>query len=171
MEDRQESHSFLRGRRPPPGAERRPPRRWMTSSLAVVMASVCSAAPSVATERRSQVRHSPYGVAETARRLEAAAQANGLQVLASVEPPAPSPLPQRVVVLASSEGGTPVMLDSPSALPDMPMALLVQGTAAGGAEVRLTPVDLEVDEADSEWPSTLAGELAELPRIVDRALR
>lgn len=163
--------SFMRGRRPHPGGERRAPRRWMTGSLAVVMASVCSVGASATTDRRSHIRQSPYGVAETARRLEAAAQATGLQVLANVAPPVPSPIPHRIVVLASSEGGTPVLLDRPGALPDMPMALHVEATAGGGAQVRLTEVDLDPRDGDGDWPSSVAGELAELPRIVDQALR
>ncbi|MCU0775523.1 MAG: hypothetical protein MUC74_13800 [Ideonella sp.] len=163
--------SFMRGRRPHPGGERRAPRRWMSSSLAVVMASVCSnLAAAAPTERRTQVRQSPYDVAETVRRIEAAAQATGFQVLASVEPPAPAPWRQRVVVLASSEGGTPVQLESPDALPDMPMALRVEAAADGSAVVRLSEVDPGFTD-DSDWPSTVADELADLPRLVDQALR
>jgi hypothetical protein len=163
--------SFMRGRRPHPGGERRAPRRWMTGSLAMVMASVCSVGASATPERRSQVRHSPYGVAETARRLEAAAHATGLHVLANVAPPVPSPMPHRIVVLASSEGGTPVLLDRPGAWPDMPMALHVEAAAGGGALVRLTEVDLDGRDDEGDWPSTVTGELADLPRLVDQALR
>jgi uncharacterized protein (DUF302 family) len=142
----------------------------MTGSLAVVMASVCNIGGATPIERRTQVRQSPYGVAETARRLEAAAQATGLQVLATVEPPAPGPHPQRVVVLASSEGGTPVCLDRPDAPPAMPMALRVEAIADGRSLVSLSTVDLDLSD-DGDWPSTVAGELAELPHIVDQALR
>lgn len=143
----------------------------MSSSLAVVMASVCSnLAAAAPTERRTQVRQSPYDVAETVRRLEAAAHATGFQVLASVEAPAPAPRPQRVVVLASSEGGTPVLLERPDALPDMPMALRVEAAADGGAVVHLSEVDTSPSD-DGDWPSTVADELADLPRLVDQALR
>lgn len=143
----------------------------MTGSLAVVMASVCNVGGAAPADRRTQVRQSPYDVSETTRRLEQAAQAKGLQVLASVAPPAPGPVPERFVVLASSEGGTPVMMDGTSAPPDMPMTLHVRATRDGGAEVLLTEVDIDLGDVDSEWPSTLAGELSELPKLIERALR
>ena len=56
--------------------------------LAVVMASLCTGRGVLDVERLSSsmrvLRHSPFGVKETLRRIEQAAEARGLQVLARV---------------------------------------------------------------------------------------
>jgi hypothetical protein len=69
-----------------------------------------------------------------------------------------------VLVLASSVGGTPVVMQEADSLPAMPMSLVVHQGRAGGADVLV---------GASDWldlPSAVAEELASLPRLVDRAL-
>ncbi len=144
---------------------RTPFRLWMTGSLAVVMASLCTGRGVLDDQRLSSsmrvLRHSPFGVKETLRRIEEAAEARGLQVLARVGQQGP------VVVLASTVGGTPVLMESPDSLPDVPLAVQVVRSEDGGADV-LVPQSL-----DSGWdglPAPVADELAELPELLDRAL-
>lgn len=144
---------------------RTPFRLWMTGSLAVVMASLCTGRGVLDAERLAQsmrvLRHSPYGVGETLRRIEAAAEARGLQVLARVGQQGP------VIVLASAVGGTPVLMESADSAPDVPLSVQVVRSADGGADV-LVPQSL-----DSGWdglPDRVADELAELPALLDRAL-
>ncbi|MFT3665943.1 hypothetical protein [Piscinibacter sp.] len=142
-----------------------PFRLWMTGSLAVVMASLCTGRGVLDAERLAGsmrvLRHSPYGVKETLRRIEAAAEARGLQVLARVGQQG------SVVVLASTVGGTPVLMQSEDSPPDVPLAVQVLRSNDGGAEV-LVPQSL-----DSGWygmPAPVADELAELPDLLGRAL-
>src|SRR5512139_1769929 len=96
---------------------RTPFRLWMTGSLAVVMASLCTGRGVLDDQRLSAsmrvLRHSPFGVKETLRRIEEAAQARGLQVLARVGQQGP------VIVLASTAGGTPVLQASADSMPDV----------------------------------------------------
>jgi hypothetical protein len=140
---------------------RRPFRLWMTGSIAVVMAAVMPIRGSVSSDRSPLMRllrHSHFGVNETVRRLEASARDQGLPVLMLLHGERP------VLVLASSVGGTPVVMQEADSSPAMPLSLLVRGARAGGADVLV---------ADSGWldlPETVAGELASLPRLVDRAL-
>jgi hypothetical protein len=144
---------------------RTPFRLWMTGSLAVVMASLCTGRGVLDAERLASsmrvLRHSPFGVNETLRRIEAAAEARGLQVLARVGQQGP------VIVLASAVGGTPVLMESADSAPDVPLSVQVVRSADGGADV-LVPQSL-----DSGWdglPDMVADELAELPALLDRAL-
>lgn len=144
---------------------RTPFRIWMTGSLAVVMASLCTGRGVLDAERLASsmrvLRHSPYGVGETLRRIEAAAEARGLQVLARVGQQGP------VIVLASAAGGTPVLMESADSAPDVPLSVQVVRSADGGADV-LVPQSL-----DSGWdgmPDGVADELAGLPALLDRAL-
>lgn len=144
---------------------RTPFRLWMTGSLAVVMASLCTGRGVLDAERLASsmrvLRHSPYSVSETLRRIEAAAQAHGLQVLARVGQQGP------VIVLASAAGGTPVLMESADSVLDVPLSVQVVRTPDGGADV-LVPQSL-----DSGWdglPGAVAEELAQLPELLDRAL-
>lgn len=144
---------------------RTPFRLWMTGSLAVVMAALCTGRGVLDAERLATsmrvLRHSPFGVKETLRRIEAAAEARGLQVLARVGQQGP------VIVLASTVGGTPVLMQSADSLPDVPLSVQVVRNDDGGADV-LIPQSL-----DSGWdglPELVADELAELPGLLDRAL-
>ncbi len=144
---------------------RTPFRLWMTGSLAVVMASLCTGRGVLDDQRLSSsmrvLRHSPFGVKETLRRIEAAAEERGLQVLARVGPQS------SVVVLASTVGGTPVLMQSADSPPDVPLAVQVVRSDDGGAEV-LIPQSL-----DSGWlglPAPVADELEDFPDLLGRAL-
>ena len=144
---------------------RTPFRLWMTGSLAVVMASLCTGRGVLDAGRLSasmrMLRHSPYGVTETVRRIEDAARERGHEVIARVGQQGP------VIVLASTVGGTPVLMASADSPPDVPLSVQVRRSADGGADV-LVPQSL-----DSGWdglPGAVAEELAGLPGLLDRAL-
>ena len=146
---------------PTPFEIRRPFRLWMTGSIAVVMAAVMPIRDVSQGERSHLMRllrHSQFGVNETVRRLEATARDQGLPVLALLHGE------RSILVLASSVGGTPVVMQEADSPPAMPLTLLVRGDRGGGADVLI---------AEGGWldlPAAVADELASLPRLVDRAL-
>ena len=146
---------------------RRPARLWMTGSLAVVMMALMPGRFAAGEERPRSAklsRPSPYGVAETVLRIESAARSDGLSVLVRLEGARP------VIVLASSVGGTPVVLDENGARPDMPLAVQVRAGAGGGSEVL---IEASAEASDSDWtelPASVADDLARLPGMLDRAL-
>lgn len=144
---------------------RTPFRLWMTGSIAVVMASLCVGRNVLDVERLAGsmrvLRHSPYSVQETMHRIEQAARAHGHEVIARIGPQG------SVIVLASSVGGTPVLMESADSAPDVPLSVQVRRTADGGADV-LVPQSL-----DSGWyglPAPVVEELEGLPDLLDRAL-
>ena len=142
---------------------RRPFRLWMTGSFAVVMASLIPLREVGAEERSGSlrmVRHSRFDVLETLQRIEAAAVGQGLSVLARVGGDRP------VIVLASSMGGTPVVMQNADSQPDVPLSVLVRAGTEGGADV-LIATD---SAAWSGLPAAAADDLASLPQLVDRAL-
>jgi uncharacterized protein (DUF302 family) len=141
---------------------RKPHRLWMTGSFAVVMAALGPVQERIATKR--VFRQSPYGLHETVQRLEAEARQQGLSVLAEIDDAQP------VIVLGSSIGGTPVVMDRANSRPDVPLSVGVRERAGGGVEVLLADA---ADARDSDWadlPSEVADDLAALPGWVDRAL-
>lgn len=148
-------------------------RRWMTGSLAVVMASLAGASPPTgASDRRGPIRLSPYGVHETVRRIEAAAREHGLPVLASVDRTTRARA-RWVVVLGSSEGGTPVQVDAVTHQPEVPLAVHVEESVDGGTVVHLPDLDAATDtdaEIESTWPDSVVDELAGLPLLIEEAL-
>jgi hypothetical protein len=156
----------------------RPPFRfWMTGCMAVVM-SAFAGTTLARTESRAQVSHtSRYSVAETVLRIEASAQRHGLQMFALVDrgPSRSSPSSAaegadwKVVVLASSEGGTLVTMDRPGGKPAVPMSLVVRENAAGGSEVLVGTADGGASLAG--LPLHVQRDLAELPDLVAEALR
>jgi hypothetical protein len=146
---------------PAPFEIRRPFRLWMTGSIAVMMAAVMPIRDVSQAERNHLMRllrHSQFGVNETVRRLEASARDQGLPLLALLRGERP------VLVLASSVGGTLVVMQDADSAPAMPLSLMVREAHTGGADVLI---------AASDWldlPPAVADELASLPRLVDRAL-
>jgi uncharacterized protein (DUF302 family) len=151
-----------------PVERRRPFRLWMTGSLAVVMAAVIPMRE-LADAERSQLmrvlRHSRYGVGETVQRIEAAARDGGLSVLAMM------PGARSVLVLASSVGGTPVVMDEADSSPAMPLSVMVRERADGGADVLVAAAARA--EAVRHWPdlpASVVHDLRALPALVDRAL-
>jgi hypothetical protein len=144
-----------------------PFRLWMTGSLAVVMAALQPGRIANSDERlRSPKvsRLSPYDVEETMQRIEQEARGDGMSVLARLDDA------RHVIVLASSVGGTPVLMRASDGAPDMPLALHVRRHPAGGAEVLVAAC---AEDRDSDWtelPLGVAEELARLPGVLDRAL-
>ena len=140
---------------------RRPLRLWMTGSLAVVMAAMLPIRDASQAERNHLMRllrHSHFGVRETVQRLEASARVQGLPVLAMLHGE------RSVLVLASSAGGTPVVMHDADSHPAIPLTLIIHEARAGGADVLV---------AASDWPdlpAPVADELASLPGLVERAL-
>ena len=126
---------------------------------------------------RGMVSHSSrYSVAETVLRIEASAQRHGLQLFALVDRHGPSPAQDfpvdagwKVLVLASSDGGTPVLMDRPGGRHAVPMSLVVCGNGEGGAEVLLGAGANEASLAG--LPAQVQRDLAELPGLVADALR
>ena len=157
----------------------RPPFRfWMTGCMAVVMSSFAGTTLA-RTELRGLTCHaSRYSVAETVQRIEASAQRHGLQMFALVDRgPSGSPtgkdVPEgtnwKVVVLASSEGVTPVLMDRPGGQHAVPMSLVVRANGRGGSDVLVG--SSASDEALAGLPSPVQRDLAELPGLVAEALR
>ena len=160
-------------REPPPGVfaatdARRPFRFWMTGSLAVVMAAVIPMRDVFEAERSTGMRllrHSPFGVSETVQRIEAAARDRGLSVLALMSGARP------VLVLASSVGGTLVVMDEADSKPAMPLSVMVQAGSGGGADVLIASASGDGElQTWHDLPAAVADDLAALPGLVDRAL-
>ncbi len=142
-------------------AQHKPHRLWMTESFAVVMAALSSARDSRGA--RSQVlRRSPYSVGETLLRIEAEALNQGLSVLVEWNGAYP------VLVLGSSIGGTPVMMNRADSRPCVPLSVGIR-ECADGAEVLLA----DADDVDTDWgdlPTAVADDIAAMPRWVQNAL-
>jgi hypothetical protein len=148
------------------------PRRirvWMTGSIAVVTSALVAWSIDLdpdgdADRSRRAVRASPYGVAETVQRIEQAARGRGLHVLWVTEGDAP------VIVLASSAGGTPMVMRDGAAVPDAPLALQVRAREDGGAAVHLGAADADWRGALRDVSPVVADEVAALALLVERAL-
>ncbi len=124
----------------------------------------------MAADKRGVTRSSPYDVPETVRRIQETAALHGLPVLASIDRTTRLQA-QWVIVLSSSEGGTPVMLDPAAPAPAVPMSVHVEEGPDGYALVRLPRLDdVSTDMSPSDWPDSVVDELAGLPMIVDMAL-
>ena len=151
-----------------PAAMLRPFRLWMTGSIAVVMAAMIPLRAATETERNQAMRllrHSRFDVSETLQRIELAALDRGFSVLAKVPGRAP------MLVLASSIGGTPVVMNDADSRPAMPLSLMVSAAPGGGADVRVAAAQAESAANDwSELPRSVADDLRALPGMVDRAL-
>ena len=157
----------------------RPPFRfWMTGCMAVVMSAFAGTTLARTESRGLMTCHtSRYSVAETVQRIEASAQRHGLQMFALVDRCAsmasgkdvPGSTNWKVVVLASSEGGTPVLMDRPGGQHAVPMSLVVRANAQGGADVLFGSAAGAA--ALAGLPSHVQRDLAELPGLVAEALR
>jgi hypothetical protein len=149
-------------------ALRRPARLWMTGSLALIIASVGSGRLQFGEDRGAGAprlsRHSPYGVTETVRRIEAAARERGQTVLFRRDGAQP------VIVFASSLGGTPAAMTESGAPPEMLLRLHVRAAADGGAEVELPAWPKALAHAQAELPALALAEVQALPDLLERAL-
>jgi hypothetical protein len=154
-------------------SSRVPQRFWMTGAVAVVAASLGGARHVLAEEHRHTTRPSPYNVAETVQRLEASVHRRGLSVFACIAQPgldASASQATLVVVLESSQGGTPVMmLGEGAAQSHVPLSLVVRPTSEDASEV-IFPTDFGQWEDWQDLPQQLAAEFAELPAVVADAL-
>ena len=144
--------------------------------MAVVM-SAFSGTTLARHEARGLTCHtSRYSVAETVQRIEASAQRHGLQMFALVDhspsvfgKDVPEGTGWKVVVLASSEGGTLVLMDRPGGQHAVPMSLVVRANGRGGSEVLVGAA--ASDAALAGLPVQVKRDLAELPELVAEALR
>jgi uncharacterized protein (DUF302 family) len=156
------------------GSSRVPRRFWMTGAVAVVAASLGGGRNVHAEENRhTSTRPSRYSVAETVQRLEASVHRRGLSVFACIEQPAQDASASQatlVVVLESSQGGTPVMMRGEGASQsEVPLSLVVRATGDDASEV-IFPTDFGQWEDWQDLPQELAAEFAELPAVVADAL-
>ena len=145
----------------------RPFRLWMTGSIAVVMAALVPVRDVPDSDRSHLMRvlrHSRFDVNETVLRIEQSARLQGLSVLARIGGARP------VIVLASSVGGTLVVMDGATSALDVPLSVMVQAGAAGGADVLIASGSPNRSERWSELPRAVADDLAALPGLVERAL-
>lgn len=145
---------------------RRPFRLWMTGSLAVVMAAFVPgrAIGGEALDNPRMLRHSRYSVAETVLRIEAAARSQGLSVLARMGGQRP------VIVLASSVGGTLVVMDEASERLAIPLSVYLLESREGGVDVSIAAA---FDPLATVWdvlPHAVSDDLAALPGLLERAL-
>ena len=139
----------------------------MTGSVAVVTAALMPSRVAGGEERpraTKLARLSPYGVSETVQRIEAAARSDGLSVLMRLDGA------RSVIVLASSVGGTPVVMREADQRAEVPLAVQVREAADGTTEVLTTGVAEDLDTDWTELPPGAADDLARLPRVLDRAL-
>lgn len=145
----------------------RPFRSWMTSSHAVLMAAMAPIRGAAQDRRVPSMRVqrlSPFGVTETVNRIEAAARSQGLSVLARLGGSQP------VIVLGSSVGGTPMVMDEADSPLDAPLRVQVRACASGGAEVLVAS---DRDGVITDWqdlPAAVADDMATLPALLERAL-
>jgi hypothetical protein len=144
-------------------------RVWMTGSIAVVMATLWTlrGLPDEEKQKRLLRYSSPYSVSETVLRIEASAAERGLHVLLR-DARGTSP----VIVLASSAGGTPVLMGARglrNVVPAMPMALQVR-SAGATSEVLLADASSLLERVSGDLPAAVAAEVASLPSLLDRAL-
>lgn len=145
----------------------RPLRLWMTGSLAVVMAALCTSQVARPDERWSGtrvLRHSRYNVSETVARIEAAALGGGLSVLARLGGARP------VIVLESSVGGTLVVMHDGGSRLDVPMSVQVLAAEDGGADVLMSPAPPNLAEPWTELPAAAVKDFSSLHGLVERAL-
>lgn len=152
-----------------------PFRFWMTGGAAMILAALSGGTHAVGSkERPANARLSRFGVEETVSRIAASASRHGLPVLARLQPPRHTHAerelhePRLVIVLESSQGGTPVSMDLPDGPPALLLSVIVQRGQGGATEVWL-PLASTDDLPDAMSPE-VRHDLADLPSLVDEAL-
>lgn len=152
-----------------------PFRFWMTGGAAMILAALSGGSRAVGMEDRvTHTRVSRYSVEETVSRIEASALRHGLPVLARLQPSAlaraerdnqQTPL---IIVLESSQGGTPVSMEGPNDLPALLLSVTVREGLGGTTEVWFA--DGRFDELPDGMTPEVRHDLEDLPSLVDEAL-
>ena len=142
-------------------------RYWLSGGLAVVMAALggnCFAADA----RPGATTSSRYDIIETANRIEASAARHGLAVFTRLRQGHMIGLDggrrALMIVLESSQGGTPVVMDEQSERPGLPLSVLLTVDDEGHTRVMIPSVWMD------EFPQQLAADVAGLPALVADAL-
>lgn len=146
-------------------------RCWMTDARAVVLASLAGRRHNL-PRHRTCTHVSRFGMAETLRRIEASVHRHGLAVFVNAEQTGPEGSSVRVMVLESSQGGTPVVMrcDGKEACPEAPLSIVVRSLGDDASEV-VVPTDFGPLDPSADLPHGLTEELAELPCVVQDALQ
>ena len=153
-----------------------PFRFWMTGGVAMILAALGGGSRAVALDDRPvHTRVSRYSVQETVSRIEASALRHGLPVLARLQQSPASRAergeddePRLVIVLESSQGGTPVSQDRADGPPALWLSVVVRRGQGGRTEVWFT--DGARDDLPDSMPPEVRHDLADLPVVVDEAL-
>lgn len=111
------------------------------------------------------MRHSSHGVPETLRRIELAVVDKGLAVMGRF-----GAEHQPVIVLASSVGGTPVLMSEGDLLPDMPLSIQIKPSFFGGSDVLMVSPSASPHTDWSDVPESVAHDIVSLPQVVEAAL-
>jgi hypothetical protein len=148
-----------------------PFRFWMTGGAAMIFAALSGGRALGAEERAQLTRVSRYGLEETVSRLRASALRHGLPMMARLQPHTHSEhyRPSRfILVLESSQGGTPVSMDDPNGRPALLLSLIVQMGEGGTTEVVLP--EGAFDDLPEAMSAEVRHDLEDLPVVVEEAL-
>ena len=151
-------------------------RFWMSGCAAVISLALGALGDAWADEvdpKPGIWQTSRFDMTQTLQRLRACAPRHGLSVIACWMPRqvrlgdlnADTAAAQSILVFATREGGTPVLMASEDARPDLPLSLHLRLRSDGRVEV-LLPMSPPGDEL----PNELARELTGLPLLVAEAL-
>jgi len=147
-----------------------PFRFWMTGGIAMIVAALGGSRAFASEERMTRSSVSRFGVTETVQRIEACAERHGMPVLVRLQQSMGEDNERQrlVIVFESSQGGTPVLMTSSDASPDLLLRVVVQRGTNGNTEVLLRGADL--DELPDGLSPELLHDLADLPAMVAEAL-
>jgi uncharacterized protein (DUF302 family) len=147
-----------------------PFRFWMTSGIAIMVAAVSGGRAFAGEERLTLTRVSRYSVSETVHRIEASAQRHGMHVLACLPQlvNAQTGESRYVIVLESSQGGTPVQMETPDAQPDLLMSVVLKIGQEGGTEVFMYSGALR--DLPEGLSAQVQNDLADMPAMLEEAL-
>ena len=147
-----------------------PFRFWMTGGIAMIVAALGGARAFAAEERLTRASVSRFGVTETVQRIEACAERHGMPVLVRLQQSVGEDNERQrlVIVFESTQGGTPVLMTSSDASPDLLLRVVVQRGVNGSTEVMWRGAAL--DELPEGLSPELLHDLADLPALVAEAL-
>jgi uncharacterized protein (DUF302 family) len=147
-----------------------PFRFWMTSGIAIMVAAVSGGRAFAGEERLTLTRVSRYSVSETVHRIEASAQRHGMHVLVCLPQVVNEQTGEAryVIVLESSQGGTPVQMETPDAQPDLLMSVVLKTGQEGGTEVFMYSGALR--DLPEGLSAQVQHDLADMPAMLEEAL-